>query len=198
MSHAANPFERFPEADRLLAAALEQPVDERNGFLASISTEDPALGTVVAELLRLAEEDDSLLVAGGALAGELGEAFVDEPDAEPAVMGRRIGPWRIIGELGRGGMAVVYLAERADGAYEQQVALKLLQARPLAAELVHRFERERRILASLHHPQIAALVDGGLTEDGQPWFAMEYVEGEPIDRYCDRHRFDDRQFLWCV
>lgn len=203
MSDPASPFERFSEADRLLSALLTRPAGEREALLADLRSEDPELGAEIAELLRLAEEEDALLVEGGALAGELGEAFVEESVAHggatlPVASGfraRRFGPWRIVRELGRGGMAVVYLAERADGAYEQQVALKLLQAGPLASQLVERFERERQILASLKHPHIAGLIDGGLSEDGQPWFAMEYVEGSRVDRYCDKRRLSVDQRL---
>jgi serine/threonine-protein kinase len=98
-------------------------------------------------------------------------------------MPEQVGNFRVIRVLGRGGMGDVYLAERADGQFEQRVALKLIQRG--AAGLVQRFLDERRILASLEHPGIARLVDGGITPDGQPYFAMELVEGEPIDRYCD-------------
>jgi eukaryotic-like serine/threonine-protein kinase len=183
VSGPANPFERFREADRVLATLLERSADEREFHLATISAKDPELGTTVAELLRLSLEEDALLVEGGALAGGLGKALAsDASGSESDRIGKRVGPWRLVRELGRGGMAVVYLAERADGAYEQQVALKLLQAGPYNADLVDRFERERRILASLNHPHIARLIDGGLTGDGQHWFAMEYVRGERIDR----------------
>jgi serine/threonine protein kinase len=133
-----------------------------------------------------------LAVEGGGLGGGLAE---EPDDPAPALPGKRVGPWRIVRELGRGGMAVVYLAERADGAYDQRVALKLLRAGDDAADLVRRFQRERQILASLKHPHIAGLVDGGLTEDGQPWFSMEHVEGERIDRFCDRHRLTVEQRL---
>ncbi len=116
--------------------------------------------------------------------------FLD-PDEEvlgsnPGSVHERIGNFRVIGVLGRGGMGDVYLAERADGQFEQRVALKVIQRG--AAGLLRRFLDERRILASLEHPGIARLVDGGITPDGQPYFAMELVEGEPIDRYCDAHQ----------
>ena len=196
MSGNANPFERFREADPLLAAIFESAAGDRDDALAAIRAVDPELGRTLDGLRSLAEQEDWLLVEGGALGGGLGEALAGEPEEPaPAPAGKRVGPWKIVRELGRGGMAVVYLAERADGAYEQRVALKLLHAGADAVGLVRRFERERQILASLKHPDIAGLIDGGLTEDGQPWFSMEHVEGDRIDRYCDRHRLTIEQRL---
>ncbi len=193
MSGKPSPLERFRETDPLLARVLEQAEVDRDAAVAAIGADNPELGRAVEELRYLAEQQDWLLVEGGALAGELGEALAEEP--EDSAPGRRVGPWRIVRELGRGGMAVVYLAERADGSYKQRVALKLLRVGDDAADLVRRFERERQILASLKHPHIAGLIDGGLTENGQPWFSMEYVEGERIDRFCDRQRLTVEQRL---
>lgn len=98
---------------------------------------------------------------------------------------RRIGPYRLIRELGRGGMGAVYLAARADDQYEKHVAIKLVRGGPDSAEIVARFRRERQILASLDHPNIARMLDGGTTEDGFPYFVMEYIQGQPLDEYCD-------------
>lgn len=98
--------------------------------------------------------------------------------------GTTVGPYRIIRVLGRGGMGNVYLAERSDGQYRQQVALKLMQTGFTTENQIRRFLSERQILASLNHPHIAMLLDGGVTDEGQPWFAMEYVEGTPIDICC--------------
>ena len=104
--------------------------------------------------------------------------------------GRRIGPYRVVRELGRGGMGAVYLAERADGQYEQRVALKLIKRGMDTEQVLARFRAERQILASLDHPNIARLLDGGSTEQGVPFFAMEYIEGEPIDSYADQRSLD--------
>jgi serine/threonine protein kinase/tetratricopeptide (TPR) repeat protein len=98
----------------------------------------------------------------------------------------RIGPYRLLQELGRGGMGVVYLAARADEQYEKRVALKLIKSGFDRDDVVRHFRRERQILASLEHPNIARFLDGGTTEDGLPYFVMEYVEGQRIDEYCDR------------
>src|SRR5690606_31971710 len=102
----------------------------------------------------------------------------------------RIGAYRIVREIGRGGMGQVLLAERADGQFEQRVAIKLLK-RGMDSDAIHaRFLRERRILAALEHPNVARLIDGGVADDGRPYFVMEYVEGLPITRYADEHRLD--------
>ena len=100
--------------------------------------------------------------------------------------GDRLGAWRLVRRLAKGGMGAVYLAERADGHFEQRAAIKLIRGVPSAEMLAH-FTRERQILATLQHPNIARLLDGGSTPAGQPYLVMEYVEGEPIDAYCKAH-----------
>ncbi len=99
-----------------------------------------------------------------------------------------IGPCRVIRELGRGGMGIVYLGMREDGRFKRHVAVKVLKRGMDTGEILRRFELERQMLAALNHPNIARLYDGGETEDGHPYFVMEYVEGQPIDEYCDSHR----------
>jgi eukaryotic-like serine/threonine-protein kinase len=127
---------------------------------------------------------DDLLHTGAALKGALGREALDlAADLRLLAPGDRVGPFRIVGELGRGGMGVVYEAERVDGAFEQRVAIKWLLARGGDTH-VAQFRRERQILAALRHPHIARLLDGGETDDGMLWFAMERIEGRPIDRYC--------------
>lgn len=112
-----------------------------------------------------------------------------QPPPEPLKPGDRLGPWRLCGDLGEGGMGLVMRAERADGAYEQQVAVKLLRGRA-DAEALARSTRERQILAGLRHPHIARLLDGGSTPAGQPYLVMELVDGEPIDQWCDTRQAD--------
>jgi TolB-like protein/Tfp pilus assembly protein PilF len=102
---------------------------------------------------------------------------------EPILVGERLGAYRIVREIGRGGMGAVYLAERADGEFEKQVAIKLLKRGTDTNEVLRRFRAERRILARLDHPNIARLLDAGTTEDGLPFFVMEYLEGQPITDY---------------
>ena len=102
--------------------------------------------------------------------------------------GDRIGNYRLCEELGRGGMGVVYRAERSSGTFDREVAIKLLWTWHGREGIIERFRREQQLLASLTHPNIAQLYDGGLSENGQPYFVMEYVRGEPLDQYCDRRR----------
>jgi serine/threonine protein kinase len=112
--------------------------------------------------------------------------------------GERIGPWRVLREVGRGGMGVVLLAERADGQFEQRAAVKLIKRGMDSDAVLARFLRERQILAHLEHPHIARLLDGGLAADGRPYFAMEYVDGEPLLRYCAERsiKLEDRISLF--
>lgn len=110
----------------------------------------------------------------------------------------RIGPYRVVREIGSGGMGVVYLAVRDDPQFQRRVALKVVRRGMDTAEVVRRFGLERQVLSALNHPNIAALLDGGVTEDGRPYFVMEYVEGEPIADHCDSHRLtvDERLALF--
>jgi serine/threonine protein kinase/tetratricopeptide (TPR) repeat protein len=125
-------------------------------------------------------------------------AFWDEPadmslgplEPLPGLEGQRLGPYRIERKLGTGGMGDVYLAERADDEYQQRVAIKLVRSGVYSAQVQSRLRMERQILARLEHPNIARLLDGGRAPDGTPYLVMEYIDGEPIDRYCDRHRLD--------
>ena len=113
-----------------------------------------------------------------------------EGETQPPVeleIDRRIGPYRVLRELGHGGMGVVYLAARADDQYRKRVAIKVIPIGGTSHDAIRHFRRERQILASLEHPNIARLLDGGTTSDGAPYIVMEFVEGEAIDRYCDRH-----------
>ena len=114
------------------------------------------------------------------------------------LIGKSVGPWRILDVVGSGGMGVVYRAERADAAFRRHAALKVVRPGPDSPQIIERFQLERETLAALDHPNIARLMDGGTTADGQPFFVMELVDGEPIDRYCDDHRLsiDERLDLF--
>ena len=109
-------------------------------------------------------------------------------EARTASAGRRFGAWQTTRLLARGGMGEVWLAHRADGQHRQQAALKILSPYLAAPDSVHRFRRERELLARLEHPNIARLLDGGMSALGEPYLVMEYVEGVRLDRYCDEHR----------
>ncbi len=172
--------------DALFAEALELPDAERAVFLRHATADDSSLRLEVDELLRLAAQPTPNLAPDALVGSSLWEDLAAPTLPEIATLAAdRVGAWRLVSELGSGGMGTVWLAERADGQYEQKAALKLLQPGLQADALVRRFEQERQILASLDHPHIARLLDGGLADDGRPWFAMEYVDGEPIDVFCD-------------
>jgi hypothetical protein len=170
--------ERRRTVDDLFDAALDQPPDQRAAWL-RWQTDDPSICAEVETLLAAAESSDGLLDRNAAeLAGDLIATLRIE----------QIGPYRVLRELGRGGMGIVYLAERSDGQYRRRVAIKVLRASPDADDLQRRFLAERQILASLNHPNIAQLLDGGVTEGRLPFLVMEYVDGVPITTYCDRQR----------
>lgn len=180
--------ERWARLDELFHMALAQDPERRGPVLDHACGDDAELRAQVEALLRAHEKDVPVLDAGPA---GLSLVFDDEAagDAE------RIGPYRLVRELGRGGMGVVYQAERDEADFRQIVALKRLLPGVATPELIERFRRERRILASLVHANIAQLHDGGVTEAGDPYFVMEFVDGERLDRYCDRHALSIEQRL---
>jgi non-specific serine/threonine protein kinase/serine/threonine-protein kinase len=173
-------------ARELFDLLVELDERERNVRLAALA--DAALATRVRRLLAADRLPDATL--GDPLAAAA--AWLAEEERESGLPsdrhGERIGPWRILSPLGRGGMGEVFLAERADGAFERRVALKLLKRGLDSDEIVARFLAERRILARLDHPGIAQLVDGGLAPDGRPYFALELVLGQPITEWCAERR----------
>ncbi|HEX7077059.1 MAG TPA: serine/threonine-protein kinase [Candidatus Eisenbacteria bacterium] len=155
---------------------------------------DPALREQIAAILAADREVEGYL-SSTARQGMMEEAAEGLDFGLPPLSGRMLGPWRLVNQIGRGGMGSVYVGERADGAFEQRVAIKFLGRGVASPELVARFRQERQILARLEHPNIARLVDGGVTEDGLWWFAMEYVEGQPITAWCEGHRLSSRAAL---
>jgi len=172
--------ERWQRLQRLFHEAADLPPEERLAFLER-SEPDPELRAEVLELLEADMGGDEL---GSRARRELSALLEPEAALERSLEGRRIGPYRVLRRIGQGGMGAVYLAEREDVA--KRVALKLVRGALGAPELVQRFLFERRVLARLDHPGIARLLDAGFTEDETPFFAMEYVEGEPITEHCER------------
>jgi len=168
---------RLHRVQELFEQASGLQLAERRSFLQTACGDDETLITEVEELLRHDSESGDSLVA--ALGQEANEAFSAHPIRE------RIGPYRIIRELGRGGMGTVYLAMRDDDEYRKEVAIKIVPAVVDRDELMRRFKAERQIMASLEHPNIAHMLDGDTTDDGLPYVVMEYVNGQPIDEYCD-------------
>jgi eukaryotic-like serine/threonine-protein kinase len=174
--------DRWSEVARILDDALELAPERRAAFVAEVCGGDAELRAEVEAVLAGAEAEDFLRDPAVVLA-----APMLEPTGSPDAGGELIGPYRLLHELGHGGMGVVHLAERADGHFQQRVALKLIKRGMASDEILRRFLAERQVLARLNHQHIARLLDGGVTAEGQPWFAMEYVEGVPLHHYCDDH-----------
>jgi serine/threonine-protein kinase len=179
---------RWSRVREIFDAAIGLAPDQRAAYLAETCGDDTALLEEVRGLIAADERAADRL--GHAVRDAAAVALESSESAQLPMEGRRVGPWRLVRELGHGGMGAVYLAERVDGAFTQQVALKLIRRGFDSGTLHDRFHAERRILARLQHPSIARLVDGGVTPDGQPWYAMELVEGDPIDRYCAAQKLD--------
>ena len=181
MSGASGPWQRIEAA---LGEALQIRAEERSLLLERLAREDPELCREVQSLLDAADASESFLESSAA--DYAASHFID-PFIPPAVEpGEVVGRYRLLDEIGRGGMGMVWLAERADGQFEQRVALKLIKRGMDTDEVLARFLQERQILARLEHPNIARLLDGGVSGDSRPWFVMEYVAGEAITAHCER------------
>lgn len=182
--------QHWQRLQRLFEAALELSPSARGEFLDRACGGDAALREAVERLLRQDATGDQALHAGvGAVAAEVADSHLGRR------IGERLGAWRITGHIADGGMGAVYRAERADGEYQQQAAIKLLNPAFVSSGAKARLEAERQILAGLAHPNIARLLDGGRTDDGVPYLVLEYVDGEPIDAWCDRQALDTRARL---
>ncbi len=187
----------WDQISHLLDEVLDLPSEKREAYLASACADDPTLRREIETLLDLESEaqekiGESVMTFAPKLLPEADEIL--PPPAEMAE-GERIGSYRIVRQLGQGGMGTVYLAQRADGLFEQAVAIKLIKRGFDTDDLLSRFTYERQILAALDHPNIARLYDGGMTSDGQPYFIMEYVDGVPLNDYCDHNRLTTKQRL---
>ncbi|MGH9841171.1 MAG: protein kinase domain-containing protein [Blastocatellia bacterium] len=170
--------ERWQRVEELFLTVADRPADEREAYLTRVCGGDEELRREVLSLLARDTTEDFIEkpIAGVAV------SLSPEPGDDAA--GKRIGPYRLTRLVGRGGMGAVYEAVRDDAQFQQQVAIKLIKGGMDSAFVRDRFLRERQILASLDHPHIARLFDGGATEDGRPYFVMEFVDGEPITDYC--------------
>ncbi len=183
--------ERWARVEAVFYEALALGAEERAAFLESACAGDTELLRSVKRLLDADSREGAVL--DGSLEDLAIPLFADsEPGAFPQHLeaGTRVGHYLITDVLGEGGMGTVYRAERADGAFERNVAIKLVRRGRLEGIARLRFERERQILARLNHPGIATLLDGGLTEDGQPYLVMELVDGEPITEYARKRKLD--------
>ncbi len=179
--------------------ALELEGAERAAFLERACAGEAPLRAIVEALLAADADAEQFLERP--LAEVAPSLLAPEPDAAGEAVadaGRRFGPWETLREVGRGGMGAVYEAVRSGSDFRQRAALKVIKRGLDTDEILERFRRERRILAALEHPNIARLLDGGASEDGRPWLAMEFVEGEPITEWCDARRLgiDERLRLF--
>lgn len=173
---------RADRVEKLFDQALDQPPPTRLEWLREQCEHDDRLLEEILSLLR-AHEHSGEFLARPALeqSPDLAGAF------DPAI-GTTVGSYKILERIGSGGMGSVYLAERIDETFDRRVAIKLIRRGLNSTDIIERFDRERRVLANLNHPNIAALIDAGSLPDGSPYFVMEYVEGTRFDQYCDEHR----------
>ncbi len=178
--------ERWQHVKSALHEALSLRGPARAAYLGRLRAADPALQAEVESLIAADEDASSrFLNVPAAAAIEL-----EAPPAKNRLAGQRLGPYRLLEEIGSGGMGEVYRAVRADDEYQQQVAIKLVRAGVDAAFVGERLRAERQILATFEHPHIARLLDGGTTPEGVPYLVMELIDGQPITAYCDRRRLD--------
>lgn len=169
--------ERWRQVEAAVARVLELSRLEGVAFLADIECEDPQVASEVRQLLEACHAAEKVPPL----------ALADEPEVAEE-LGSAIGDYRLVRKLGSGGMATVFLAERDDGEFQRHAAVKILHRELGDSFSERRFETERQILASLRHPRIARLFDGGHTAAGQPFFVMDWIDGLPIDQYCENER----------
>lgn len=182
---------RWTLLQELFSRAVELPEGEREAFVSRETAGDEDLRR---ELLAMVACDSGQ--STGPLTHALGAALdATTRDRRRAMLGKIVGNYKLASVLGHGGTGTVYLGERADRQYSAQVAVKVIDTATVHGDLGMRFRAERQILASLNHPNIARLLDAGETDEGQPYLVMEYVHGEPVDRYCDRAQLDVRARL---
>jgi eukaryotic-like serine/threonine-protein kinase len=189
--------ERWRQIEEIFQAALDLMPGERARYIAAACEGDAELRREVEALLTQYESagdflDEPLYERSGV------QQFAALMDDDPLI-GERVGAYKVVREIGRGGMGAVYLAERADNAFQKRVAIKIIKRGMDTDFILRRFRRERQILAALDHPNIARLLDGGATDTGQPYFVMEYIEGQPLYDYCDARRLNlsERLRLFC-
>jgi len=176
--------ERWARVKELFEAAADLAPNERAALLSSECDGDTALRCEVESLLESDSQTDGFIEQPVL---DIPRNLFPEAPEEESLAGRQFGAYQIIREIGRGGLGAVYLAARADDEYRKEVAIKLVRRGLDTDDILRRFRNERQILAQLDHPNIARLIDGGTTDEGLPYFVMEYVNGEPIGAYCDAH-----------
>jgi eukaryotic-like serine/threonine-protein kinase len=186
--------ERWRKIEDLFHGALEQPESERSAWLQGACGDDRSL---LSEVESLLESENSAAIPS--IHDQVATAVkATAKSLEQERFTKTIGPYRILQQIGRGGMGTVYLAERADGHFEKRVAVKMVQPGLDTEFILTRFRRERQVLAQFDHPNIGRLLDGGTTPDGIPYFVMEYIEGDWITRHCESNHLsvEDRLRLF--
>jgi TolB-like protein/Flp pilus assembly protein TadD/tRNA A-37 threonylcarbamoyl transferase component Bud32 len=177
----------------IAGSALEEPESSRAAYVEERCGRDDDLRREVESLIASATRADALFETPSVLIAGASAALESLRQFEAPRIGERVGSYRIVRELGSGGMGEAFLAVRADAEYEKRVAIKLIRRGMDSTAVLRRFRNERQILADLEHPNIARLLDGGTTADGLPYFVMEYVEGMPIDEHCDTRQLSTRE-----
>jgi serine/threonine-protein kinase len=176
--------EKWQKVKAVFYAALDLPTAERLSFVRAECRDDTDLQTEIEKLLQSHQETDNFIEKP--IFTTVKNLVTDEKHF--TLIGKKIGVYQIQKEIGRGGMGAVYLAERADGEFHQQVAVKLIKRGLDTDEIIRRFRHERQILANLDHPYITRLIDGGTTIDGLPFLIMDYVEGLPLISFANKHK----------
>ena len=177
--------QRWAQIRQVFDGALERPAKDRAAYLRVLCARDEELRREVDSLLRSHEQSDEFLETPAA---QLSQIISRDDDIGEYPQGYRVGPYQFERRIGRGGMGAVWLATRFDKEYKKQVAIKMVKRGMDSQEILRRFRTERQVLANLDHPNIARLIDGGSTPDGLPYLVMEYVEGTPIDQYCEKRK----------
>ncbi|HKR02078.1 MAG TPA: protein kinase, partial [Pyrinomonadaceae bacterium] len=186
--------ERWKEIEEVFQTAIDLPPRERRQYIVEACTGDDTLREQVEALVAQHDEAGDFIeepvfaITGFEPIGDADATTLKTESFEDPAIGRRIGSYQILREIGRGGMGAVYLAERADSEFRRRVAIKLIKRGMDTDFILRRFRNERQILASLDHPYVGRLLDGGTTDDGVPYFVMEYIEGLPIYRFCDERK----------
>ncbi len=194
---------RWQQIEEVFQSALDLEPAERSRFVSETCAGDAELKGEVEKLIAQYEEADQFIESPVWINSDLFDSVAQKSFAKKVevangqkndpMLGRRFGAFVLTQELGRGGMGAVYLARRADGEFRQEVAIKLIKRGMDSDFIVRRFRHERQILAALEHQNIARLLDGGTTDDGLPFFVMEFIAGEPLYKYCDAHKLNITQ-----
>ena len=191
--------ERWRQVENIFQTALDMPAEKRASFVSDACGTDSTLHEDVVSLLAAHETGDYSFedLVPAEIKAKRFDPFAE--DADPLI-GRRLGAYEIVREIGRGGMGAVYEAVRADKEFTRRVAIKLVKRGMDTDFILRRFRKERQILAALDHPNIAGLLDGGTTNDGLPYFVMEFIEGQPLYQYCDDRKLSiaERLKLFCA